>query len=168
MKRSLFLFLVLSIAFVSCKGPKAYYDYNRQTDFSSYQTYAFYKDMKTQMSNFNEGRFKQSLDSILQQKGFRPIKGNPDFKIGFFAKTFQVRGNGTSVGVRFSRIAGRIPLNNIQRYISLTVNFADADTNTLFWQAVVEAPFPRNMMPQQKAEYFFSLAETALKKYPPE
>ena len=52
--------------------------------------------------------------------------------------------------------------------ISLTINFADALTDELFWQAVIEAEYDTKMKPDEKKVFYQKLIKEALANYPPD
>lgn len=168
-----FIGIFLGILLISCGGPKAYFDYDQQVDFSNFKSYAFYTDMETGLNELDEERLKTALDSSLQAREF--TKSNtPDFKINIFAEAFS-KANNSSIGIGIGGgsgavgggVSGGIPVGGDKLYLSITIDFAKAKDNELFWQAVVEHRFYNNWTPDERTNFFREVAEEALENYPP-
>lgn len=171
MKKTIFFLALIGV--FSCASPKYFQDYDRQADFSTYKTYAFYTEMDTGLSDLDEDRLLAAIDSVLQGKGLEKST-NPDFKINFYADYFEtpsrnslgigIGGGGGNVGVG---VSGGIPIGGIKSYLNLTLEFIEHPSNVLFWQGVAEARFNPNMAPGQRSAYFHTLAAGVLENYPP-
>lgn len=174
MKKPCLLLLMMVSVLVSCAGPQFFYDYDRQADFSDYQTYAYYPDMETGLSDLDAERVVAAIDSILSAKNIHKAT-DPDFKINFYASYYEkpsrstiglgIGGGGGGVGIG---VSGGIPIGDPDLYLSLTIEFVEAPTNILFWQTVIESKMNRDMTPVEKIEYFQGLIAEALQDYPPE
>lgn len=168
MKKLFLLCIILSGILTSCGGPKAFYDYKEDADFQGYKEFSFYDELNTDMQEFDQQRFKQSLDTLLKQKGLTDSGEDPDFKIDFFADYFKSDGGQSNVGVSIGGLYGNMPVGGSELYISITVNFIDVKKDELYWQGVVEASLADKLNPQERAEFFKKLAKKVLSKYPPE
>ena len=162
--RRFFIFSLL-ITLVSC-GPKVYVDYDMKTDFEEYETYNFYDPSNSGLNELDNERVMDAIENELDSLGKEP-KVIPDFSIEFYAELF-VENQPHNVGLSFGGIGGTIPANYEKEMISLTINFADALTDELFWQAVIEEEFDKEMTPEERNQFFKELVKEALSKYPPD
>ncbi|MDR5591731.1 DUF4136 domain-containing protein [Christiangramia sp. SM2212] len=171
MRRLKYSFLLLFIA--ACNSPQAVYDYDQQVDFSQYKVYSIYPDLQTGLSQLDESRLLESLNSKLQEKGFSNT-GDAGIYVNVYTKRFEqdnrsrvglgVGGGGGNVGVG---VSGGIPIGQMDTYFELTFDFIDVKNDALVWQAVVEAPFDVNAEPQKRQEQFNKIVSKALDGYPP-
>ena len=60
----------LLVVLTSCGVARVNYDYDSQTDFSSYSTYNYFGDMETGLSELDEKRLMDALDATLGEKGY--------------------------------------------------------------------------------------------------
>ena len=160
-----FFILSLLITLVSC-GPKVFIDYDTKTDFEKYETYNFYDPSNSGLNELDNERVMDAIENELDSLGKEP-KVIPDFSIEFYAELF-VENQPHNVGLSFGGIGGTIPANYEKEMISLTINFADALTDELFWQAVIEEEFDKEMTPEERNQFFKELVKEALSKYPPD
>mgnify|MGYP001109098669 FL=1 len=77
----LFLF-ILGLSLVSCNSIRVYSDFDSEIDFSSYQSFAFYKTGvdKVEISDIDKKRILKSIEENLTQKGMS-ISETPDLLI---------------------------------------------------------------------------------------
>lgn len=166
--KNLFLTIILVIILASC-GPKVYIDYDSEVDFEKYQTFNFYDPSNSGLNELDNNRLIDAIKTQLDSLDKKP-KLIPDFSIEFFAENYMLNQShnvGISVGGGVGGIGGGIPVNTKEEMLSLTINFADALTDELFWQAVVEAEYDTDMKPEEKKLYFQELVREALSYYPP-
>ena len=163
------LFTSLFFILISC-GPKVYIDYDTNTDFEEYKAYNFYDPSNSGLNELDNKRIMDAieiqLDSLKKEQ-----KVIPDFSIEFFVDKFvknQPHNVGVSLGGGVGGLGGSVPVNSKKEMIALTINFADALTDELFWQVVVEAEFDTEMKPHEKKAYYRDLVREALSKYPPQ
>ncbi|MDT0295543.1 DUF4136 domain-containing protein [Mesonia ostreae] len=171
--KQLFFFLGM-ISLISCGGPKAFYDYDEKMDFEQCQNFSYYTNIESGLSELDEERFMQSLSKSLKNQGYQQSE-NSDFRINFYAEFFEERNNntigigvGSGGGAVRGGISGGIPLGGIKQFISLTIEFTNALNDELFWQAVVESKFDRELSPKEREEAFLEIAKKALENFPPE
>ncbi|WP_350293627.1 DUF4136 domain-containing protein [uncultured Croceitalea sp.] len=150
------------------------YDYDKATDFSNYATYNYFEDMESGLSQLDEKRLLDILDSTLQAKGYL-LSEEPEFLINIKSFVFQSNsGNNVGVGVGGGgrNVGGGlsigIPVGNsgIQRQILF--DFVDANKNSLFWQADTQSGFRDNAAPIDREEQLKRVVAKAFSKYPPE
>ncbi|WNH13421.1 DUF4136 domain-containing protein [Thalassobellus suaedae] len=165
--------IILFLLVVSCAPIYVAYDYDRGTDFSKYQTYNYYSDMKTGLSEFDTNRLLDALDLKMKEKGFS-LSDTPDFFIDIKSTEYQgvqretvgigVGGGGRNVGGGIS-IGLPIGQANINRQIS--IDFVDENKKQLFWQAISESSFNTNATPENREARLNAIVEKVLVKYPP-
>ncbi|MGB3343427.1 MAG: DUF4136 domain-containing protein [Aequorivita sp.] len=163
---------ILSIFLLSC-GAAVTVDYDKNTDFTRYNSYNFYPTIQSGLSELDDARIMQITDSLMQQRGFVKSE-SPQFHINFFAREsvsdsrssigIGVGGGGGNVGVG---VSGGIPIGGRTINQQLTMDFIDVEKNDLIWQAVIEGEMRERATPQQKEAYYFSVIQKILKKYPP-
>lgn len=170
--KKIILFIV-GCSFFACSTPKYFYDYDQQANFSFLKTYAFFSEMDTGLSELDEDRFTNAIDSVLQSKGIQE-SSNPDFKINFYTSYYQtpsqqsigigLGGGGGNMGMG---VSGGIPIGGMKTYINLTLEFVEQPNNILIWQGIAEARFNPEMPPEERNAFFHKIAIGILKKYPP-
>lgn len=171
--KQLFFFLGM-ISLISCGGPKAFYDYDEKMNFEQCQSFSYYTNIESGLSELDEERLIESLSKSLKSEGYQESE-NSDFKINFYAEFFEEHSNNTiGVGVGSGGgsvsggISGGIPIGRTKQFISLTIEFTNALNDELFWQAVVESKFNKELSPQEREEVFLDIAKKALENFPPE
>ena len=89
MKNIYFLASLISLLIlVSCTSVNVYSDYDKETDFSEFKTYAFYKKGidKVEISDLDKKRILRAIEKELKQKGLVPSE-NPDLLVNIFTKS---------------------------------------------------------------------------------
>ncbi len=168
------LFSIIATAFllISC-GATVAVDYDQKADFSTYHSYGFYPSIDSGLSDLDDTRIMKITDSLLQERGF--IKSdNPQLYINFYAREsisnsrntlgIGIGSTGRNVGVG---VSGGIPIGGRVVNQQLTIDFIDVSKDDLIWQAVAEGEMKERATPQQKEDYYFSIIQKILKKYPP-
>jgi hypothetical protein len=83
------LILILSIAVLtSCDSVRVATDYDRQANFNTYESFAFYKPGidEAEISDLDKRRILRAIESELEAKGMTKSE-NPDLLVSIFAKT---------------------------------------------------------------------------------
>ncbi len=165
--------LSLLLTFTACSSIKTYTDYDNTVSFNTYKSYAFYDNMNTGLDSLNQARFTQALTTTLAQKGIE-VSTTPDFKINFYSKLEEVtrqQNIGIGIGSYGAHVAGNvttgIPIRSTKKVLRITIEFADAKTNTLLWESVVEGKYKSGRTPEQRITFYQKMAEKALAEYPP-
>ena len=80
--------LSLLLIAISCSSVNVYSDYDKETDFSSFKTYAFYKKGidKVEISDLDKKRILRAIERELKTKGMVP-SDNPDLLVNIFTKS---------------------------------------------------------------------------------
>ena len=167
------LLLVLFASLTSCNAIRVNYDYDKETDFTSYTTYNYYSDMNTGLSELDAKRLLHVLDDALKSKGLR-YSSEPDFFVNIQSTTFQtpkkntvgvgVGGTGRGVG---GGVSVGIPVGRPDVFREITFDFVDSQKDMLFWQAISESSFKENASPDIREENLRQIIEKVLAKYPP-
>ncbi len=169
-----FLLLFIAGLLISC-GATVSYDYDSQTEFSTYKTYNFYPTISSGLSNLDNQRIIKATDSILQTRGFEK-SNNPQFLINFFAKEYVTQSN-TSIGFGFGvgggggggsvGVSGGMPVGGDIINQQLTLDLIDEKEDKLIWQAKGEDQLKVKANPAQRDLYYFELLSKILKGFPP-
>jgi hypothetical protein len=87
MKNLKFIPLLLIFVLSSCSSVRVVSDYDSITDFSKYQTFAFYKPGidKSKISDLDKKRIMRQIEASLKAKGMI-ISKNPDLLVSLFTK----------------------------------------------------------------------------------
>lgn len=165
--------LITSISFVSCGTTVVDYDYDKSIDFTRYQTYNYDWDQVTGFSEFDERRFIKSTDSLLQSRGWQ-LSEAPNVFITARSSEYETAsrnaigvglgGGGGNLGVG---VNGGIPIGGRELHRELDVEFIDAVTNQVIWEAQTESNLKVKATPDKRDEYFAKLVTRIFKKYPP-
>ncbi|MFH6602280.1 DUF4136 domain-containing protein [Maribacter algicola] len=164
------IFLVL---FISCNAIKVNYDYDKETEFSNYNTYNYYSEIETGLGELDEKRLFKALDIALQSKGL-VFSEEPDFLINIEGRSFQMPKN-TSVGVGVGGtgrnvgggVSVGIPLGSSKLERQIVFDFVDAKKDQLFWQAVSTSALKENLPPLVREQKLQEMVGKVLSKYPP-
>jgi hypothetical protein len=159
---------------VSCSSVSVYQDYDKNTNFTQYKTFAFHKNGidKAEISDIDKKRILRALDETLTSKGF--IKSdNPDILISFFTKEReQVDVNQFNMGWGFGWGWGWNPwlwgdTTTVNRYVegTLFIDIIDAKTKELLWQGEGVGTLTKNV--DKKDERTKEFVTKILAQYPP-
>jgi len=165
--------LLVLIGLVSCGASRVSYDYDKQTDFTTYTTYNYFDGMKTGLSQLDEKRLKDAMDATLQMKGFM-LTEEPDIYVDIQSSIQQVAAsNNVGVGLGGGRgaigggLSVGIPLGNPKMQREVKIDFVDANKDMLIWQAIGSSAYLQKSTPQVKTERIQKLITKIFKKYPP-
>ena len=136
--------LLITLILSSCSSIKVFSDYDRNIDFSNYETFAYFKPEidKVDISDLDKRRILMALDSEMNLKGLSKSE-TPDLLIGFTTKAkeqiYVNTGNnfGWGWGWGFNPwFWGNGGYNSVSTRTegTLYVNIIDAATKQLIWQ----------------------------------
>ncbi len=156
----------------SC-GATVAVDYDRQVDFSKYNSYNYFPTIDSGLNQLDDGRIMKITDNLMQQRGF--VKSEtPQIYVNFYAREsisnsrntidIGIGSGGGNVGVG---VSGGIPIGGNVLSQQLTLDFIDVEKDDLIWQAVAEGEMKERVTPQQKEVYYISVLQKILAKYPP-
>ena len=136
--------LLITLILNSCSSIKVFSDYDRNIDFSNYETFAYFKPEidKVDISDLDKRRILKALDYEMNLKGLSKSE-TPDLLIGFTTKAkeqiYVNTGNnfGWGWGWGFNPwFWGNGGYNSVSTRTegTLYVNIIDAATKQLIWQ----------------------------------
>ncbi len=164
-----FLLFFLPLLLLSCSSAKVTYDYDTKKDFSIYNTYAYYPELKTGLSDLDTKRLLTATDSIMKVKGFNFSNKNPQLYINFTSEQYQTPNNrriGIGIGNGPISIGGGIPLGRPNQHIRLLMDIVETANNELIWQANIDDVQNSSNTPKNRASFFYIMMEKVLNKYP--
>ncbi len=166
------LYLLMLCCF-SCTAVRVSYDYDKGTDFSNYQTYNYFENLETGLSELDTRRLLRAIDSTMQLKGIQ-FSDEPDFFVNIQTREFRnpsrnsvgvgVGGTGGTVG---GGVSVGLPLGGNTMEKEIIFDFVDSQKDELFWQAVTETAFRENASPAEKEQKLQQIVLKVLSKYPP-
>ncbi|MAO16954.1 DUF4136 domain-containing protein [Flagellimonas marinaquae] len=167
------LFIVLIVVMASCSSVKVNYDYDKTVDFSSYSTYNYYSDMQSGLSQLDEKRLLNALDSTLKARGYR-LAEEPELFINIMSNEYRSAPNnnvGVGLGGGGRNVGGGIsvglPLGGPNMQRSIQIDLVDAQRDALVWQAVAESGLRENASPSVREDKLRAVVKKVFSKFPP-
>ncbi|SFN70078.1 DUF4136 domain-containing protein [Salegentibacter flavus] len=168
------ILLLLAVFLTSCSSVRVASDYDREADFNSYQTYAFFKPGidKAEISDLDKKRILRAIESEMQAKGFTK-SDNPDMLVSIFTKTneniniYQNNMMGWGYGWGWHPWYWGSGYNTVSRTSegTLYIDLIDAEDKELVWQGMGTAALAREV--NKKQERINEIVQKILEKYPP-
>lgn len=169
------ILLLATVALMVSCGPSVRIDFDKDQDFTGFNTYTFYPDIDSGLNQLDDKRVMKAIDSVFGQRGFSKSDYNRFF-VNFYAEEsigtsrnsigIGVGGGGRSGGIG---VSGGIPIGGPKINQKLTIDIVDANNNQeLVWQAIIEGELKEKASPVQKEAYYLSIITKALKKFPPQ
>ena len=166
--------LLLAVFLSSCSSVRVASDYDREADFNSYQTYAFFKPGidKAEISDLDKKRILRAIEAEMQAKGFTK-SDNPDMLVSIFTKTneniniYQNNMMGWGYGWGWHPWYWGSGYNTVSRTSegTLYIDLIDAEDKELVWQGMGTAALAREV--NKKQERINEIVQKILEKYPP-
>ena len=168
------VFLLLILA--SCSTVSVYSDYDKNANFASYKTYAFFKPGidKVEISDLDKRRILRAIDDQMQAKGFTKSE-NPDLLVNIFTKAReQVNVNQFSAGWGYGWGWGWNPYmmyGGNQTTVStstegtLFIDLIDAKKKEMIWQGEGVGTLTKNVA--KKDEKVAEFVSKIIAQYPP-
>jgi hypothetical protein len=171
--------LLVAILMSSCNSVEVATDYDRQADFDTYKTYAFYKPGvdKAEISDLDKRRILRAIDASLNQMGFEKTKENPDLLVSFFTKTEKnvniyqnSYGAGYGWGYGYGPYWGAGFRNNYPSVSTSTdgtlfIDLVDKNSMNLVWQGMGKGILSLEM--DKKIERIQEMVQKIMEQYPP-
>jgi len=170
------LSLILLITLSSCSTVRVASDYDKQANFDTYKSFAFYKPGidKADISDLDKKRILRAIEATMTAKGFSK-SANPDLLVSIFTKTREnvniYQNNGFNWGWGYGW--GWNPwfwganFNTVSRVTegTLYIDLIDASQKELVWQGMGTAALARSV--DRKQEKINEIVTDILEKYPP-
>ena len=172
MKALKLLPLVLLFLVASCSSVRVTSDYDTNTDFSKYKTFAFYKKGidKAEISDLDKRRILKAVEAEMLAKGFTKSE-NPDLLVNIFTKSRQ------KVDVYNDHFYhGWYPWyygpnfgTHISNYTegTLFVDLIDASKKEMVWQGIGSGALTRTNNVAKKEERIKEFVNEIMQAYPP-
>jgi len=166
--------LILLLALTSCSTVKVATDYDREANFTNFQSFAFYKPGidKAEVSDLDKKRILRAIESELTKRGFNK-SDNPDVLVSIFTKTQEnvniYQNNfGRGYGWGWSPWYWGSGYNTVSRTTegTLYIDLIDAETMELVWQGMGTGALRMDM--ERKIERINEIVKEILERYPPE
>ncbi|WP_218598424.1 DUF4136 domain-containing protein [Polaribacter sp. NJDZ03] len=169
MKKAQYFILLL---LMSCSTSKVITDYDENTNFKEYKTYAFFDDIGAGLNEFDVDRAADALFEEMEEKGFKEVEV-PDFYINFKSKTSAPKVTNTiAIGLGSGgrngglAVSGGIPIGGKKLDEEIMVEFVDAKTNELFWEGILISTIKEKRTPEKRVLYFKEVLHKILDSYP--
>jgi hypothetical protein len=168
--KSVLATLVLSTALVCAGCSTVYnvqYDYDRDADFSRFQTYHWLSaEESAESSSLDIKRVRKAVDNALASKGLRETSDNPDLLVSGelgAANVVSIKSRGHRQGYGRS---SRVSSYNYEEG-SLTLSFADGTSKELVWQGTANAEIDQVQTPEKREKLIDEAVTQMLKNFPP-
>ena len=171
-------FLIIAIIITSCSSVRVAADYDKEADFKSYKTFAFFKTGidKAEISDLDKRRILRAIEAELLAKGFTK-SDNPDMLVSIFTKSQQrvdVYNNTWGWGSYGPGWGGygpgwgyyNQPVVSTQSEGTLFIDLIDMEKKELVWQGMGTGFISQKM--DKKEEQIKEFVMKILEKYPPE
>jgi hypothetical protein len=166
---------VAALIFTSCTTVRVATDYDRQADFGSYKSYAFYKPGidKAEISDLDKKRILRAIDAELNAKGLNKSE-TPDMLVSIFTKERErvdVYNNNFGWGWGWNPWwYGGGWGNTVSRTTegTLYIDLIDAKTNELVWQGLGSARLITGSDIDKKEERIREIVHEIMERYPPD
>lgn len=168
---------IILCAFIvtSCSSVRVASDYDKEANFNSYKTFAFYKTGidKAEISDLDKRRILRAIESELIAKGFTKSE-NPDLLVSIFTKsnervnvynnTWGYGGWGWGGWGGFGW-GWNQPIVSTSTQGQLFIDLIDANRKELVWQGMGSGYLTQNM--DRKDERIREFVTKIMERYPP-
>lgn len=178
MKKYWLLLFALPLLLAACSSLKVSYDYDKQSDFAKYKTYAFSEDaLKLPVGDLNRDRVLSAIDAEMAKKGFTKSE-NPDVLIDIHVKAEKrTEATATTTGPGGYGYYGRYGYGggfsttqiNYNEYIDGTmfVNMVDRSTEKIVWQGRATKTIDEDANADKRDKNINYAVQQIFMKYPP-
>lgn len=165
--------VIVTLMMTSCSSVRVASDYDKDADFNSYKSFAFYKTGidKAEVSDLDKRRILRAIERELLAKGMTKSE-DPDLLVSIFTKSrekINVYNNGFGpygYGWGWSPwYWNNYPHVSSSTEGSLYIDLIDASKNELVWQGMGSGYLPQRM--EQKEERIKEFVMKIMEKYPP-
>ncbi|MFD0932939.1 DUF4136 domain-containing protein [Psychroflexus salinarum] len=165
--------LLSIISFTSCSSIKVATDYDREIDFTTYESFAFYKPGidAAEISDLDKKRILRAIERELVSKGMVKTT-DPDLLISIFTETTEnvnIYQNNFGYGWGWNPYFwGPGGYNSVSSNIegTLYIDLIDAEKNELVWQGLGSGILSLDM--DEKEKKINEIVNKIMEKYPPE
>lgn len=174
MKLFPFLSLILIITLSSCSTVRVASDYDKQANFNTYKSFAFYKPGidQAEISDLDKKRILRAIEADMAAKGFSK-SSNPDILVSIFTKTKEnvniYQNNfGWGYGWGWNPWFWGPGFNTVSTTTegTLYIDLIDASKKELIWQGMGTSALTKDV--HKKQEKMNQIVSAILEKYPPQ
>ena len=169
MKNLKFIPLLLIFVLSSCSSVRVVSDYDSITDFSKYQTFAFYKPGidKAKISDLDKKRIMRQIEANLKAKGMI-ISKNPDLLVSLFTKERERIDvyNNNYYGYGYGAWYGGGTSVTSTPEGTLYIDLIDRSKNELVWQGIGKGDLIMSNVEKKEAR-IKEIVTKILAQYPP-
>jgi hypothetical protein len=174
MKNFSLLSLILIITLSSCSAVRVASDYDKQVDFNTYKSFAFYKPGidKAEINDLDKKRILRAIEASMTSKGFTK-SANPDILVSIFTKTKEnvniyQNNYGWGYGWGWNPWFWGAGYNTVSTTTegTLYIDLIDASKKELVWQGMGSAALTKDV--NKKQEKMNQIVAAILEKYPPQ
>jgi hypothetical protein len=169
MKNLKFIPLLLIFVLSSCSSVRVVSDYDSVTDFSKYQTFAFYKPGidKAKISDLDKKRIMRQIEANLKAKGMT-ISKNPDLLVSLFTKERERIDvyNNNYYGYGYGAWYGGGTSVTSTPEGTLYIDLIDRSKNELVWQGIGKGDLIMSSIEKKEAR-IKEIVTKILAQYPP-
>jgi hypothetical protein len=167
--------VLILFALGSCTSVRVLSDYDREADFNTYKSYAFFKTGidKAQISDLDKKRILKAIETEMNSRGFVKSE-NPDLLVSIFTKEKErvdVYNNGWGWGYWAPYYWGWPGYygSNVSTSTegSLYIDLIDAKTKELVWQGRGVGTLNNTSNIAKKEERIREFVSQILEQYPP-
>lgn len=169
------VFLLFAVLLTSCSSVKVASDYDREANFNSYSTFAFFKPGidKAEISDLDKKRILRAIEDEMEAKGFTKSE-DPDLLVSIFTKTNE------NINIYQNNMMGwggygwgwnpwywGSGFNTVNRTSegTLYIDLIDGQEKELVWQGMGTAALAKKV--DKKQERINKIVSEILEKYPP-
>ncbi len=166
--------LLCAVILTSCSSVRVASDYDREANFSNYDTYAFFKPGidKAEISDLDKKRILRAIETEMSKKGFTKSE-DPDLLISIFTKTNENINIYNNVYPFWGYGWGWNPwywgsgFNTVSSTSegTLYIDLIDSEGKELVWQGMGTAALAREV--NKKQERINEIVSKIMEKYPP-
>lgn len=169
-KIKLLVLPIIALLVTSCSSVRVTTDYDTQTNFNQYKTFAFYKTGidKASISDLDKKRIMRAIEAELMAKGMTK-SASPDVLVSLFTKSrerINVNDNYYG-GFYYPWYYGPSPVT-VSQYTegTLFIDLLDANKKELVWQGIGTGALSTSSVERKEARIKEFVAEI-MSEYPP-
>jgi hypothetical protein len=164
---------------LACSSPSVNYDYNAQTQFSAYRSYAWQVVPQGRPGPFDNAivlaRVQHAVEVELGAKGFGLQRGgdNPDFLVNYYPVREASRSHQVHLGLGFGfgplgvGVAAPVGDPNREAVSGIVLEVRDFRSGSVVWTATAEGALQGSDNPEEADSDVKDAVHTMLKRFPP-
>lgn len=170
--------MILGVLAGACTAPHIGYDYDRNTNFSRYHTYAWVSAAQETTgdrrldSSLLDSRIRTAIDTHLRAKGYRASSNaTPDFVVAYHVGMQDMLKGASTQNYIGDRAHGTFTTtSDIQPYNegTLLIDIVDGQSRQLVWQASARADVDQSLNPKERDARVNGVVRAMLSHFPPQ